>query len=118
MTAINEFLQKFHCKSIGKCAWLGAFIAFVSAIVFLSVILLFGGVLDGKNFRQAIWEFFPLITMTCGGTIGGIIYYMLVKVWFSNGWKKILATIFSILIFIALVWISLAAGFSATGLWD
>jgi len=47
-----------------------------------------------------------------------MIYYLIVKAWHPGGWKKILAIIVCILVYVALVWLSLIAGFSATGQWD
>ena len=118
MTAPNEIQQTLHNNTLGKRAIQGACIAAVLGIVFLSIIFSIGGVLNGKNFWQSAWEFFPLVTATVGGALGGMIYYLIVKAWHPVGWKKILAAIVCILVYFLLLWLSLIAGFSATGQWN
>ena len=118
MNARNELQHSLSNNSLGKRAMQGAGIAAVLVIVFLSIIFPIGGVLNGKNFWQGIWQFFPLVTATVGGALGGIIYYLIVKTSYPDRWKKILATIVCLLIYVLLVWLSLIAGFSATGQWD
>ena len=118
MNAQNEMRHTLHNNSLGKRAIQGACIAAVLGIVFLSIIFSIGGVLKGKNFWQSAWEFFPLVTATVGGALGGMIYYLIVKAWHPDGWKKILAIIVCILVYGLLLWLSLIAGFSATGQWD
>lgn len=119
MTAQDELQRSLHNKSIGKRALQGAGIASILAISFLLFVLLFGGVLvEKKEFWEGVWEFFPLVTVTVGGALGGIVYHVMVQVWYPTGWKKIVATIFSVLVYTGLLWLSLIAGFSATGKWD
>ena len=118
MTEQNEIRHALHNNSLGKRALQGAGIAAALAIVFLSLMFSIGEVLNAKNFWQSIWQFFPLITAAVGGAFGGMIYYLTVKTWHPGGWKKILATIVCMLLYALLVWLSLIAGFSATGQWD
>ena len=118
MTEQNKIQHSLNNHSLGKRALQGAGIAAVLVILFLAIIFSVGGVLNGKNFWQSIWEFFPLVTATVGGALGGVIYYLVVKAWYPGGWKKILATVVCILVYVLLVWLSLIAGFSATGQWD
>jgi len=118
MTSQNELQHSLHNISLGKRALQGAGIALVLAIIFQLFLLLIGGLLVGKTFWQGVWEFFPLVTVTVGGALGGIVYYLMVQVWYPGGWKKVVATIFSALVYIVLLWLSLVAGFSATGHWD
>jgi hypothetical protein len=118
MTKQNEIHHSLDNNSFGKRALQGASIAAVLVIVFLSFIFPIGGVLNGKNFWQSLWQFFPLVTVTVGGALGGMFYYLIVKAWYPGGWKKIVATVLGILVYVLLLWLSLVAGFSATGLWD
>jgi hypothetical protein len=108
MTAQHEFQQGLPHKSLGKCALQGAGIALVLMVIFL----LFIGLVAG------VWVPLPMITATAGGALGGIVYYLMVQVWYQSGWKKILATIVSILVYIVLFWFSLIVAFSITGHWD
>ncbi len=120
MTTQNELRHNslYDAPSPGRSALQGAGIALLLAAVFLSVIFLVGDVLSGKKFWQGIWEFFPLITVTIGGALGGTFYYLLNQAWQPEGWKKILAATLGILAYIVLLWLSLIAGFSVTGQWD
>jgi len=118
MTAQNQLQRSLPAKSMGRRAWQGAGIALVLVIVFLFIIFPIGGVLVGKKFWQGAWEFLPLVTVTVGGALGGIVYYLMIQAWCPRGWKKVLATVFSMLVYVALLWLSLVAGFSATGQWD
>jgi hypothetical protein len=118
MNAQNELQHSLPNSSLGKRTFQGAAIALVLTIIFLSIMFPIGGVLTGKNFWQGVWEFFPLVTVTFGGALGGMVYYLMVHVWRPGGWKKVLATIFSALLYVVLLWLSLVAGFSATGHWD
>jgi len=97
-----------HPATLGKYALQGAGIALVLVAIFLLFLLLVGDV----------WIFEPLLTVTIGGALGGLVYYQMVHKWFPNGWKRILATSLSVLIYFALLWGCLVLTFSATGHWD
>jgi hypothetical protein len=118
MNARNKLQHRLHNIPLGKFVLLGAGIALLLVIIFLSIIFSIGSFLDGKTFWQRVWEFLPLVTVTAGGALGGMIYYLVVQMGHPSGWKKVLATIFSILFYTVLLWLSLIAGFSATGQWD
>jgi hypothetical protein len=85
MNAKKELQYSLHNTSLGKRALQGAGIALVLVIIFLSIIFSIGGVLVGKEFWQGVWEFFPLVTVTVGGALGGIVYYQMVQVWYPRG---------------------------------
>jgi hypothetical protein len=118
MHAHNELQNNTHNKPLADFVLKGAGIALLLVIIFLGIIFSLGGVLAGKTFAQAVWQFLPVITVTAGGALGGMIYYMVVHRLYTGGRGKRLATIFSILLYLALLWFSLIAGFSATGQWD
>jgi hypothetical protein len=118
MVAQNELHNALRRPSLGRSALRGAGLALLLATIFLCVIFLIGDVLAGKKFWQGVWEFFPLITVTGGGALGGTFYYLLIQAWQPEGWKKIVAAVVSALAYIALLWLSLIARFSATGQWD
>ena len=118
MNAQNELQHRFHNKPLGKFVLQGAGIALLLVSIFLAIIFPIGGVLVGKTFWQGVGQFLPLVTVTAGGALGGMIYYQVVQRRHRGGSKKVLLTIFSILLYIVLLWLSLIAGFSATGQWD
>ena len=118
MNAQNELQHTLHNKPLGRFVLQGAGIALLLVTIFLAIIFPIGGVLIGKTFWQGVGQFLPLVTVTAGGALGGMIYYQVVQRWYPSGWKKVLSTVFSILLYIVLLWLSLIAGFSATGQWD
>ncbi len=119
MTKQNELLGHILSDNFFRKRVLqGAGIALVLMMLFLFFIFGIAGVVSGKNWGQALWEFFPLLTVTLGGASGGFIYYLLVHVWSPSGWKKGLAIGLSIVIYIAITYCCLIIGFSATGHWD
>ncbi|NNE01541.1 MAG: hypothetical protein HKN52_00115 [Eudoraea sp.] len=95
-------------KTIGKCTLQGARVALVLVVVFLLILLLVGDV----------FVFQLLITVPIGGALGGIIYYQMVHVWFPGGRKRVLASIISLLIYFAILWLCLVLTLSATGHFD
>jgi len=107
-----------HIKVTGRRALQGAGIAFLLVLVFLTIIFSTGSAMNGKTFLQGLWEFFPLTTASVGGAAGGVMYYLVVQAWSPAGWKKTIAVIIGILMYLVVVWISLVAGFAATGQWD
>jgi len=118
MTTKNETLRSLNYNSLGKHALYGAGITFVLAAIFLSIILSVGDLLNGESFWKAAWLLVPLGTGVIGGTLGGSFYYLIVKWLNLTEWKKIMAIIISIMVYILLVWLSLIAGLSVIGLWD
>lgn len=118
MTTQPELQHSSQNTPLRERALQGAGIALVLATIFLSFLLPVGGVLVGKTFWEGVWQFLPIVTTAVGGTLGGIFYFIMVQVWYRTGWKKVLATIVSVLVYFALLWITLVAGFSATGQWD
>lgn len=116
MNAIGKERHSPNGNTLGRRTLYGAGIALLLGIIFLSVIFAIGNVLNGKNAGQIVWNFFPLITVTVGGVLGGMIFHMLMKR--QSNSRKNLAALFSVLIYILIFWLCLIAGFSAIGLWD
>lgn len=111
MTDQTEFQHGLHPESLGKRALQGAGIAF-------PLILFFIILLGGKDLDYGLWVFLPMITVSAGGAFGGIIYYLMDHLRYQGGWKKTLANLFCLLVFIILLWLSLIAALSVTGHWD
>ncbi|UOK42339.1 MULTISPECIES: hypothetical protein [Flavobacterium] len=118
MEAQNELHYRLPNEPLGKLVLQGAGIALLLAIIFLSIIFSVGEVLNGKTFWQGVWQFLPLVTVTAGGALGGMVYYAMVQIWNPSGWRRELATIFSLLFYVLLLWLCLIVGFSATRQWD
>ena len=118
MNTQNQFHPGLHNKPLGKFVLQGAGLALLLVIIFLAIIFPIGGVLTGKTFWEGVWQFLPLVTVTAGGALGGTVYYLVVQRLHPSAWQKVMATMMSILIYIVLLWLSLVAGFSATGQWD
>lgn len=102
-----QYMEK-RPASLGKYALQGGGIALVFVVIFLLLVLLIGNV----------FVFLPMIAVPIGGTLGGIIYYQMVYIWFPNGKKKMLVTGISMLIYLGLLWGCLVLALSATGHWD
>lgn len=118
MTTQNEFQHTVPGKSPGTRALQGAGLAFILVAIFLTVIFPIGGVLAGKGFWQGAWQFFPLLTTSIGGAFGGLFYFVMVDTWHPVGWKKVMVTVICVLAYAVALWLSLVAGFAATGQWD
>lgn len=111
MNEQNEFQHSLHPASLSKRALQGAGIALV-------LVLLFIFLLGGEDLDYGVWVFLPMITVPAGGALGGIFYYLMDHLRYQGGWKKVLANISSILVYILSLWISLAAALNVTGHWD
>lgn len=64
------------------------------------------------------WMYFPLIIIPIGGAIGAIFFYMMGFQWFPTGGKKLVAIIFSTILYFAAIWISSVMAFAVTGHWN
>ena len=118
MTTQDQLQHGLEDKSLAKRALQGAGTAFVLAVGFLATIFSWGEALVGMNFWQRVWQFFPVITMTAGGALGGMVFHPMVDVWYTRGPKKVIAIVVCVLVYFLLLWFSSVAGFSATGQWD
>ena len=111
-------LFNFKSGSIFVWALRGAGLSFVALLLFVTTLLIFGNVLNDKSLWENIWQIFPLFTGTIGGAIGGLIFGLSHQIWQPNGWKKLLYFGFGIIIYLAIIWMSLILGFSVIGQWD
>jgi hypothetical protein len=107
----TELQHSLHPKSLGKRAGQGAGIALVLVVIFL--LMLSVGDID-----YGVWVFLPMITVSVGGALGGIFYYLMDPLRYQGDWKKALANICCILVYFMLLWLSLVAALGVTGHWD
>lgn len=64
------------------------------------------------------WMFFPLLIIPSGGAAGGIFFYLMGFLWFPTGNQKLIAIIFSTLMYFVVLWLSSVMAFALTGHWD
>lgn len=79
-------------------------------------LLLFLIIADKESFQ--LWMLVPLTIIPMGGALGGIFFYLMGFVWFPSGNQKLIAVIFSIILYFVAIWISSVLAFSVTGHWD
>ncbi|MES2828050.1 MAG: potassium transporter KefB [Bacteroidota bacterium] len=90
----------------------------IGAVIGLAVISMFlfsAG--SGKPEWGAFWKIRPLIVTPFAGAMGGLVYYFMDHLRVEGGWKKVLANIVSILVFIIGLWMGIVLGLAGT-LWD
>ena len=64
------------------------------------------------------WMFLPLLIIPSGGAVGGIFFYLMGFHWFPSGNKKLIAIIFSTLLYFVILWLSSVMAFALTGHWN
>ncbi len=108
MNKPNEFLQGLPLKTLIAPALLGASAPFA---LLLFIILTKEDVFES-------WMWVPLILIPMGGAVGGLFFYLMGFVWFPKGNQKLIAVIFSTLLYFVAIWISAVIAFNFTGHWD
>ncbi|SHO64235.1 hypothetical protein [Algoriphagus zhangzhouensis] len=89
--------------------------SFLGAII-PSSLLIFLMIANPESFE--LWMLFPLLIIPTGGAIGGIFFYLMGFHWFPKGNQKLIALIFSCLIYVFIIWIFSVMAFNITGHWD
>ncbi|WP_057935714.1 hypothetical protein [Algoriphagus resistens] len=103
-----EFLRGFKPKSAFVAGLIGASIP-LSWLAFI--------ILTKEDLFEA-WMLIPLTFIPFGGIFGALFFYLMGFVWFPTGNKKLVALMFSTLIYFIAIWISAVLAFSVTGHWD
>ena len=106
MTNPEDLEQPVHAAPLYKRVLQGAGLALILVVIFL---------LLGKNPNPEAgpkWMIMPLIMVPVSGGIGGLFYYMMDHLRYQGGWKKILANVSSVLVYLFLLLIGLIAGLS------
>ena len=106
MTEQNEFRHSLHPKWLGRRALQGAAITLVLLVIFLY---------GGMNIDFGVWVCLPMTTVSVGGALGGICYYLMDPKRYQGGRNKALANHSSILVYFLLLWLSLVAALHVTG---
>ena len=64
------------------------------------------------------WMFYPLTIIPFGGAVGATFFYLMGFQWFPEGSKKLIAILFSTLVYFFGLWISAVMAFAITGHWN
>lgn len=107
----NLTTQPIHKASLGKRMLQGAGIALIP----ITILLL--QVKDPNPDWGKLWMIRPLIVVPIAGAMGGVFYYFMDYLRYQGGWRKILANILSLIIFIIVLWMGTILGLDGT-LWD
>ncbi len=105
----TESKEIVFTKALGKRALTGAGIA----VALLTILLL-----NSENMDYGAWVILPLITVSIAGASGAVFYSLMVHRWFSVGWKRMLAVVVSMVVYVVLVWLAMIAAFNFTGHWS
>jgi hypothetical protein len=107
----TELRQPIHPASMGKRALVGAAIAFV----LISVFLLKAG--SPNPAWPKFWMIRPLLVVPAAGAAGGIFYYFMDHLRYQGGWKKVVANVLSLVVYIIGLWLGTVLGLAGT-MWD
>lgn len=107
----NLTTEPIHRASLGKRMLQGAAIALTLIIVFL--------VQAGEPHPDwpKLWMIKPLIIVPLAGAMGGVFYYYMDHLRYQGGWKKTLAIILSLIVYIIGLWLGIVLGLDGT-LWN
>lgn len=109
--SINSTTRPLHPVPLGKLMLIGAGIALIPITIFLL------GTGEPNPAWSKFWMLRPLIVVPFAGAMGGLCYYILDFLRYQGGWKKILANVLSVVIFIFGLWIGSVLGLDGT-YWD
>jgi hypothetical protein len=74
-------------------------------------------ILTKENIFES-WMYYPLTIIPIGGALAGAFFYLMGFQWFPAGTKKLIAIIFSTILYFSAIWISAVMAFAITGHWD
>ncbi|MDI9257155.1 potassium transporter KefB [Flavobacterium sedimenticola] len=94
-----------------KTILIGATIAFAMIALFIFPIR------DPNPEWGKFWMVKPLIIVPLAGATGGTLFYYIRQSGPHNGWKKVVALMLSILIYIIILWVGIVLGLDGT-LWN
>ena len=107
----NSAVQPIHPASLGKRMLQGAVIALTLILLFL----LKAGEPDpawGK-----LWMIRPLVIVPVAGAMGGVFYYLMDHLRHQGGWRKAIAIILSLVVYIIGLWLGTVLGLDGT-MWN
>ena len=85
------------------------------ALILITVFLLSAG--DSDPSWPKLWMIRPLIIVPLAGALGGVFYYFMDHLRYRGGWRKALAIILSLVVYIIGLWLGTILGLDGT-MWD
>lgn len=110
MKTNNAGTQLINTRSAGKYLLFGGGIALGLIVVFL----LSAG--KPKPEWGSYWMIKPLVLVPLAGAAGGMFYYLMLRR-FTKGAGRVFATVFSIIMYVVILWIGTVLGLNGTH-WD
>ncbi len=112
MTTNNNLtMTTIHRIPLAKCLLAGASIGLLVILVFI---------LPVENPHPdwpKYWMIRPLLVTPFAGAMGGLFFYLADKWRWQGGWKKVLANVASLLVFLFGLWMGIVLGLDGT-LWN
>ncbi len=103
--------QPIHAASAGKRMLQGAAIGLIVIVFFLV------GAGEPEPDWHRFWIFKPLVTVPLAGALGGLFAYNMDHLRSQGGWRTALAFVFSLLVYIVVLWLGTVLGLNGT-MWD
>ncbi|MBC5772886.1 potassium transporter KefB [Pontibacter sp. KCTC 32443] len=100
-----------HGASVGKRMLHGA----VIGLIIISFFLIGAG--DPDPSWSRFWMVKPLLIVPAAGALGGLFYYNMDYLRYEGGWRKALAYVLSLVVFIVVLWLGIVLGLNGT-MWD
>lgn len=107
----NSTTGPLHSSSLGKRLLWGAGIA----LILISFFLISAGA--GSPEWPTFWRIRPLVIVPFAGAMGGLFYHLMDYFRLQGGWKKIVANIVSLLVYIIGLWLGTVLGLDGT-MWN
>jgi hypothetical protein len=107
----KELQRSSQRSALTKRALIGAAIAFILMSIFLM------GVNHPNPAWPKFWYIRPLVVLPFAGAAGGIFYHLVNPFHYGSPWKKILAAILCLLVYIFALWMGTVLGLNGT-LWN
>jgi hypothetical protein len=107
----QQTTQQVHPAPLLKRMLQGAGVAFILIATFLAT----AGEPDPGWPR--LWMIKPLIIVPLAGAIGGLFYYYIDHLGYQRGWRKTLAMLLSLAVYVFGLWLGTVLGLNGT-MWD
>lgn len=112
MTSRNELHDPpLHPAPVGKRMLLGALIGLLLILFFLV------GAGEPNPEWPKLWWIRPLLVVPAAGALGGLFYYNMDHLRTHGGWRKVLAGVLSVVLYIVALWLGTVLGLAGT-MWD